>query len=124
MAHTIDRRSEVKNSATKQAKYARAYRKKHEANGMCNKCGIEPVGEGRKSCPSCVDKSMISHRKTQFRNHLADHSIEKEYLDDYYQMLHDVRELLEEKHAKAHLSKNSVFMHSDHLDFFDKLQYF
>lgn len=121
MAHTQDRRSEGKNSVTKQAKYARSWRKKHEANGMCSKCGLEPVGAGKKTCPSCVDRAMISQRKSLFRSHLAENGIKKEYLDDNYQMLHDVRELLEEKQAKAYLDKNSVYLHSDHLDFFDRL---
>lgn len=121
MAYTIDRRSEGKNSTTKQAKYARAWRKKHEANGMCIKCGLEPVGAGKKTCPSCVDKAIISQRKTHFRNHLAEHGIEKDYLDDNYQMLHDLRELLTEKHSKDFIKKKSVYLQEDHLDFVDRL---
>lgn len=121
MAHTKDRRSEGKNSITKQAKYARSWRKKNEANGMCIKCGVEPVGAGKKTCPFCVDKAIISQRKTHFRNHLAAHGIEKDYLDDNYQMLHDIKELLEEKTSKTCLGKNSVYMHSDFISFVDGL---
>ena len=114
MAHTIDRRSEGKNSASKQAKSARTWRKKHEAAGMCIKCGIEPVGAGKKTCPKCVDKAIISQRKTHFRNHLAEHGFEKECLDAWADAIYDLRKILAYKPVQNLLDKHGVCQQSDY----------
>lgn len=122
MAHTIDRRSEGKNSATKQAKYARAWRKKNEANGMCIKCGVEPVGAGKKTCPICVDRAVISQRKTHFRNHLAENGIPKDCLDGYADSLSDLITILSYKPVQNLLEKHGVYPISDYEDTLVKLE--
>lgn len=122
MAHTQDRRSEGKNSVTKQAKYARSWRKKHEANGMCAKCGLEPVGAGKKTCPSCVDRAMISQRKSLFRSHLAEFGVPKNCLYSYADILADIKEALTHKGARKDLEKVGVYQFDDYIDTLSQLE--
>lgn len=121
MAHTIDRRSEGKNSNTPQAKASRLRRKKHEANGMCSKCGVEPVSGGKKVCPSCVDKQMISQRKTGFRNHLVEHGIPKDCLDGHADVLNEISKILGNQQVQILLAKDGTYPISDYKDTLDKV---
>ena len=114
MAYTIDRRSEGKNSTTKQAKASRFWRKKNEANGMCVKCGIAPVGGGKKTCPSCVDRSIVSQRKSHFRSHLAEHGIPKDELGAWADAIHEIRQVMKYKPVQNLLDKHGTCQISDY----------
>lgn len=122
MAYTIDRRSEGKNSISKQAKYARSWRKKHEANGMCIKCGREPVGGAKKTCPSCVDRATISQRKSHFRNHLVEFGVPKNCLGNYADVLADIKEALACKGARRYLEKVGVYRFEDYIEVVDQIE--
>ena len=77
MAQTQDRRSEGKNSDSKQAEYNRNLRSTRKALGVCVTCGSENL-KNRSQCYACVDEAAETNKRSNFRTFLKNNGVELE----------------------------------------------